>query len=109
MNLEVKRLDPVQTAKIAALVQCAIGLGTTLVMVPLILLTTSLGSQFSFLGTGGSVLLALTPVTALVTGWISGFVGSHTYNYIVRWTGALRIEVSTTEFAPAPLVQSPTA
>ena len=94
MKQELKRIDPVRTANISALVY---GLLTTLfalIFAPIFVLATLFAPEGP--GVAGMMLpavaLVLYPVMGLVMGWISGLLSSAVYNLVIRWTGGLLFE-----------------
>ncbi|MFN7964548.1 MAG: hypothetical protein U0V87_02530 [Acidobacteriota bacterium] len=104
MKYELKRLDPLRTANIAALVYGTIMLVIALIVVPLMLIVFAAGAAFGGLGGLGmseAVVLIFVPffyaILGLILGWIGGLIGSFAYNAIVRWTGGLLVEVSPVE------------
>ena len=98
MKIEVKRLDPVRTANIMGLVYIAISCVMTALMAPMLLMTTSLHGSFPLPG----FFLLVSLISGPITGWIMGFLGSHTFNYIVRWTGGLRVEIDASAASLLP-------
>ncbi len=103
MKLELRHIDPVRAANICALVYAVIMTAFALLALPFFLL----GSLFSrSLGAGEASVFAFMlffyPVIGLVSGWISAFLGSVVYNFIIRWTGGLSLEFTGPGEAGSP-------
>lgn len=104
MKYELKRLDPLRTANIAALVYGTIMLAIALIVLPVMLIVFAAAAASGGLGGLGmpeAVLVIFVPffysILGLILGWIGGFIGSFAYNAIVRWTGGLLVEVFPVE------------
>ena len=95
MRQELKRVDPLRTANISAMVYGLLTSAFALIAFPFVLLAGLLApAQGSNIA--GPVfaifILVLYPVMGAVMGWISGLLTSAIYNFIVRWTGGLILE-----------------
>ncbi len=108
MKHELRRIDPLRTANVGAVVYGLLMTVVALIVVPFILLAAVLAPPGEF-GVGGAgfavVLLVLYPVIGAVSGWVSGLLTSAIYNFVVRWTGGLLVEfdheaVSSREAVP---------
>ena len=90
MKHELRRIDPLRAANVAALVYGLIMGAFALIALPFFLVAAFVGE---FGAAGLSVFfVVLYPVMGLVMGWISGLLASAIYNFIVRWTGGLLLE-----------------
>jgi hypothetical protein len=103
MKLEVKRLDPIQTAIICALVHGAAGTVTAFLSAPLFLIPAMFGSSFEMPVFAKVITLIVGPIFAVFTGWVSGFVGAHVYNFLASRRRGLIVEVDSLEVPPSPL------
>ncbi|NNE09660.1 MAG: hypothetical protein HKN20_13955 [Gemmatimonadetes bacterium] len=103
MKRELKRVEPMRTANVAALVYALLMSVFALIALPFFLLA----AIFSQAGGGGGapeamfpfLLVVAYPFFGLVMGWITGLITSFIYNFVVRWSGGLLFEFD--EAAPA--------
>ena len=93
MKKELKRIDPLRTANVGALVY---GLMMTVFMVlfsPLFLIAALLApTEEGFGPVLMLVMLVVYPIMGFVMGWISGLLGAAIYNLVIRLTGGLIFE-----------------
>ena len=98
MKVEIKRVDPLRTANVLALVYGLLMAAFALLFSPFILLGVIL-SPTGGIGAGGGLFavffLVVYPIMGLVMGWISGYLTSAIYNFIIRWTGGVRLEFAS--------------
>jgi len=95
MRHELRRIEPLRAANIAALVYGLLGIIFTLIFSPIFLLVGFIGAAQGK-GLAGPffmlMMLIVYPIMGFVFGWISGLLTAAIYNLIVRWTGGLLIE-----------------
>ena len=107
MKHELRRVDPLRTANIGALVYglmlavFALFFSPFFLMAGLFMPSEGPAGGTFFLG----FMLLLYPFFGAVMGWISGLLTSVIYNVIVRWTGGLLLEFDGS--APTPASGSP--
>lgn len=92
MNWELKRVDPLRAANVAALVYGIMTTVFAILFAPIILLVSILGPDQNMIF--GLVMLIFYPFIGLIMGWISGLVTAAAYNVVIRLTGGLLFEVS---------------
>jgi hypothetical protein len=94
MTHELRRLPPMHTAKIMALLYGAFFLLVSLIMVPLLLLGPSVNARGDpihkgiFLG-----FMIVYPIFGLIFGWLGSALMSTIYNVIAKRFGGLRFDV----------------
>lgn len=94
MKQELKRVDPLRTANVAALVYGVLMCAFAVMFLPIFLLPGLLGAsgqsglETVFLG----FMVVLYPVLGAVMGWITGLLGAAVYNLVVRWIGGVILE-----------------
>ena len=102
MKYELRRVEPLRAANIAALVYVICISVFSLIALPFFLLFALL-SPTRETGIASAVfalmILLIYPIMGLVIGWLSGLIGSAVYNLVVRWTGGLAIEL---DLVPSP-------
>jgi len=102
MKFELRRIDPVRAANIAALIYALFLVGLSAIVIPCIFAyARSQGIELeslriSLVGIMGWVILGPA------IGWFFGFFGCVAYNLVSGWTGGLSVEGS----ALFPLVDS---
>jgi hypothetical protein len=82
----IKRFSPIQLGKVLAVLYLAL----SLVFIPFFLLAALSGSR------GSSMALAFIVVLPLIyslIGFVSGIVGAFIYNFIVKYTGGVEVEI----------------
>jgi hypothetical protein len=92
MKMELKRIEPLRAANIAALVQGLLMCVFALLFFPFFLLMAIFmpegeGGVFGIVF--GFVMLIVYPIMGVILGWITGLVGSAIYNFIIRLSGGL--------------------
>ena len=95
MKLELKRVDPLRAANIGALVYGLLMGAFALIFFPFFLLLGILAPSDGPGATGpffAIFMLVFYPVMGVVMGWISGFLTSVIYNFVIRWSGGLLLE-----------------
>ncbi len=100
--MTIKRIAPLSTAKIAALVYIAISLPFAIFIFWLVSLAAPVRNSFSngfpFTGLGfmeGTLMLIILPVIYGVVGFVMTLVGAWLYNVVAGWVGGIEIEVQT--------------
>ena len=95
MRQELRRVDPLRTANVGALVYGLLMSAFALMFFPFFLLVGILAPSEE-LGRAGPLfavlLLLFYPVMGFVMGWISGLLASVIYNFVIRWSGGLLLE-----------------
>jgi len=95
MKHELKRVDPLRAANVAALVYALLMGAFALMFAPFFLLAAILAPSGEF-GALGSLITLLVlfayPILGLAMGWISGLLSAAIYNFIIRWSGGLLLE-----------------
>ncbi len=104
MKHELRRVAPLRAANVGALVYGLVMGVFALIALPFFLLVPILAPSGGLFGAGGvasAVLVVLVyPVMGLVMGWISGLLTAAIYNFIVRWTGGLLLELDRGAVSP---------
>ena len=99
---ELRRLPPMRTAKIMALLYGAFFLFVSLFFIPLVLLGPDVDARGNpmhkglFLG-----VMVAYPILGLIFGWLGSAVMSAIYNFVARRAGGLRFETVRID-APEP-------
>ena len=96
MKQELKRIEPLRTANIGALVYGLLLGAFALIFSPFVLM-----AAFMMPSEGAGVagpafmlgMLVLYPVMGVVMGWLSGLLTAAIYNLVIRWTGGLLFEL----------------
>ena len=95
MNYQLKRVEPMRAANVGALVYGMLLACFALIMFPFVMMlsvvapTQADGPSRMLFG----LILLVYPIMGLVLGWISGFLTSVIYNFVVRWTGGILFEM----------------
>jgi hypothetical protein len=98
MRLELRRVDPMRAANIGAMVYGLLLSAFALIAAPFFLLVGALAPSG---GAGpqpavfAAVLLVMYPIMGVVMGWLSGLLTSAIYNFVIRWSGGLLLEVDS--------------
>jgi hypothetical protein len=90
----IKRIAPLQLGKISAFVYGIMGL----IILPMMLLVTFLGSHFQQAQRTGFMALGIgfmifIPVLYAVMGFIIGVLSAAIYNLVAKWIGGIEVEV----------------
>ncbi|HOZ78946.1 MAG TPA: hypothetical protein PLY34_13210 [Ferruginibacter sp.] len=88
----IKRIDPMQSGKVTAIVSVALIL---IIFVPFMLLFSLIGMGTSFGGAmlGGSLfMIILLPIIYGIVGFIIGILYAVVYNFTYKYHGGLQLE-----------------
>jgi hypothetical protein len=112
MKHELRHVAPLRAANIMAVVYGILTGLMALIFVPFFLLVTIL-QRSGPTGSGafpgpvfGVFMLIFYPVMGAVMGWTMGLAGAAIYNFIIRWTGGLLVDLQPVRDVPS--VFSPT-
>jgi len=96
MRYELKRMDPLRTANVMAILYGLMMGAFALIALPFFTLAAfvSPSGEFGDPGPVFLVILLLYPVLGVVMGWVGGLLTSAIYNFIIiRLTGGLLFEL----------------
>jgi hypothetical protein len=82
----IKRFSPIQLGKVLAVLYLAL----SLVFIPFLLLAALAGPKGSGIAAGFIVVL---PFAYSLIGFVSGIIGAFIYNFIVKFTGGVEVEI----------------
>ncbi len=98
MKQELKHIEPLRAANVGAVVYGLLTFAFALLFLPFVLLITSLAPSQG-LPYGGPLIalfiLVFYPLLGLVMGWISGLLSAAIYNFVIRWTGGVLVELDS--------------
>ena len=98
MRHELRRVEPLRAANVAAVVYGLVTAVFALILAPFFVLASLLAPAGEF-GKAGPffvvLLLCLYPLVGVAMGWISGLLTSAIYNLVVRWTGGLVFDLES--------------
>jgi len=105
MTHELRRLPPMHTAKVMAMLYGAFFLLVSLVMIPVILLGPAVDNRGNPINRGIFVAFLIAyPIFGLIVGWLGSALMSAIYNFVARRFGGLRFEVVRIEdLQPRPV------
>jgi hypothetical protein len=113
MKHELRRVAPLRAANVSAIVYSILMGLMSLISVPFFLLATVL-QRPGPTGPGAVagpiiavMMLILYPVMGAVMGWVMGLAGAAIYNYIIRWTGGLLVDLQQVQDAPTAYAPTP--
>ncbi len=86
MAQRIRNIDPVQAAKVVAVLYLIVGL----VLIPIFLFLTFMDSNAFGLGMGFMIFI---PVMYAVVGFISTIVMCALYNLVAGWVGGIEVEL----------------
>lgn len=86
MAQRIRNIDPVQAAKVVAVLYLILGL----VLIPIFLFLTFMDSNAFGLGMGFMIFI---PVMYAVVGFISTIVMCALYNLVAGWVGGIEVEL----------------
>ena len=94
MNLELRRIDPLRSANVAAILYGLLLTVFSLIAFPFFLLAAFISpDETGFIGPLMAVfVLILYPIFGALMGWISGILTAAIYNFVIRWSGGLLFE-----------------
>lgn len=95
MTFEIRRIAPLKTANVLAIVAAVVLTVFTLPLVPLVFAMPTHGGpnpkDQEFLGKMMIVMLFFYPVMGAICGWLTGLIGSSVYNLVSRRLGGIQV------------------
>jgi hypothetical protein len=105
MTYELKRVEPMKAANIAALVYGLLMFAFMIILSPIFVLAV-LFDPSGGIGAMGMVFpllfLVVYPILGLVMGWLSGLLSAVIYNCVARWIGGLLFDLDGTALGTVP-------
>jgi hypothetical protein len=112
MRYEMKRVEPLRAANLAALVYGIVTAAFAVIFFPFVMLFALLAPS----GDGNRAaaflvpfMLILYPILGVVLGWISGLISSVVYNFVVRFAGGLLVELTERPASPGAMATGGTS